>query len=85
MLGKSLFKILAIKNRITSYSIKACSTPTTLLCKYSAVCLVSVSWHWIHMYKTAWANKRADLLRHQDVPLECRSKLCTAYTGWLYC
>ena len=37
-----------------------------------AICLVSVIWHWVHMYKTAWATKKSNLFKLQDVPKECR-------------
>jgi len=37
-----------------------------------AICLVSVFWHWVHMYKTAWATKKSNLFKLQDVPKECR-------------
>ena len=36
------------------------------------VCIVSVCWHWLHMYKTAWARKTAQLLQHTNIPRECR-------------
>jgi len=33
---------------------------------------VCVSWHWLHMFKVAWAGKHAKLLQSGDVPPECR-------------
>jgi len=41
---------------------------------YSAllVMVVSVSWHWLTMFKKAWAGKHAKLLKTAEIPPECR-------------
>jgi len=41
---------------------------------YSAllILILSVSWHWLHLFKKAWAGKHAKLLKSTEVPPECR-------------
>ena len=41
------------------------------------VLTVSLIWHWVHLYKEAWASKHAKLVRGEEVPPECRPKEMT--------
>ena len=34
--------------------------------------LLSLAWHWTHLYKAAWASKKAQLERTGEIPAECR-------------
>lgn len=36
------------------------------------VLVVSVVWHWVHMYKATWATKHSKLLQNNIIPAECR-------------
>eukprot|EP00092_Neocalanus_flemingeri_P018229 GFUD01019729.1.p1 GENE.GFUD01019729.1~~GFUD01019729.1.p1 ORF type:complete len:572 (+),score=123.07 GFUD01019729.1:68-1783(+) len=36
------------------------------------VLLVSVMWHWVHMYKATWASKHSKLVQSVQIPPECR-------------
>ena len=41
------------------------------------VLTVSLIWHWVHLYKEAWASKHAKLVRGEEVPPECRPREMT--------
>jgi len=34
--------------------------------------VVSVAWHWVHMYKATWATKHSKLVQSVQIPPECR-------------
>lgn len=36
------------------------------------ILLVSVTWHWVHMYKATWATKHSKLMQSVEIPPECR-------------
>ena len=37
-----------------------------------ALILVCFCWNYVHMYKKAWAAKKANLVKHDNIPLACR-------------
>jgi len=38
----------------------------------SMILLVSVTWHWVHMYKAIWASKHTKLMQNIEIPPECK-------------
>jgi len=46
---------------------------------FCIILLMSVSWHWVHMYKATWAKKHSKLMQSTEVPAECRPHEMTWY------
>lgn len=36
------------------------------------ILVVSVTWHWVHLYKATWATKHSKLMQSNAIPAECR-------------
>jgi hypothetical protein len=36
------------------------------------ILVVSVTWHWVHLYKATWASKHSKLMQSNAIPAECR-------------
>jgi len=43
------------------------------------ILLLSVCWHWVHMYKATWAAKHSKLMQSTEIPAECRPQEMTWY------
>ena len=43
------------------------------------ILLLSVCWHWVHLYKAAWASKHSKLMQSTEIPAECRPQEMTWY------
>ena len=44
----------------------------TIKSNHLVLMIVSVCWHWQHMYKEALSAKQAKLMQHRNIPPECR-------------
>merc|ERR1719369_670209 len=43
------------------------------------ILLLSVCWHWLHLYKATWATKHSKLIQSTEIPAECRPQEMTWY------
>jgi len=43
------------------------------------ILLLSVCWHWVHLYKATWASKHSKLMQSTEIPAECRPQEMTWY------
>jgi len=43
------------------------------------ILLLSVCWHWVHLYKATWATKHSKLIQSTEIPAECRPQEMTWY------
>jgi len=62
-----LFLLLALT--YTLLMVLRCLRPFYMFLLVLSIC---ISWHWLHMFKVAWAGKHARLLQSGEVPQECR-------------
>jgi len=41
------------------------------------ILVLSVTWHWVHLYKATWASKHSKLMQSNTIPAECRPQEMT--------